>query len=315
MISNCNLRHQNCLNILLLFTSATGISLSAFLKRVSGLGGFEVNFALVQLLPLTLALFTLYPSADKPIIKNSQTKISTTRYKIISKIYPVLNGLVVRGVNTITYYEALNNIHSGDVLLISTFISLLGSVCAELLIFQKKPKLCTVISGSVGIIGIAFIARPDFLFGNSSASGNRIWGIFMTLVTGSSSFLYYATVKKCSEVSIFWHFFSAALGTAASSSILFYLNSDFVVSHCEESLRFVALVSALLWAMSAMLTLFTVGMTMPSIVYISRFWTILLCYILEVLFLPTEVTWTMLTGSAFVIVALILQMRTMSNTR
>ena len=310
MSSVCSFHQPNCLNFFLLFSSATGVALSAFLTRLSGLSGYEVNFAMVQMFPLTLALYAINPRDNILSIPGKPEARGNA-----NKLYPIINGFVVRGVNTLTMYEALNHVHSGEVLLISTFVSLFGSVCAELIIFHKKPKLLTIISSIFGIIGIAFIARPDFIFGTSAqSSGSKIWGIFLTIVTGSTSFMYYATVKKCDNISAYWHFFSAAVGTAIFSSGLVYFKNGFYFSECDVTARLTGLTAGLLFAMSAMLTLINVGITMPSIVYIYRFWTILLCYVLEVLFLPTKISWMMLTGSAFVIIALVLQMKSMNSS-
>ncbi|XP_075252549.1 uncharacterized protein LOC142344626 [Convolutriloba macropyga] len=307
-------RRSYCAIIANLFSSlfiSTGI---LFIKKSHSMGS-EISFIVGICGVLTtssLIIKSVTRTKKSPKIVYDGVKKSTSESQSIPKKFTnkdvactLLLGLIFCGAYTHFYFYSLNYITMGDAFTVSLAIHFVCNIILESIALKELPHFLTLISGLLGLIGLVLICQPENLL-NFQFDANYSTGVMFGVFSGVSGTIYYCGLQKYKNVPGLISQLSYFVGPILYCSYDMGVN-EFQLSVCGVRLRIFALCGCFMYVFGGMASVQGSQLSLPSIATLLKLFTIILGYILQIIFLSETLSIFSTIGACLIFTSILLQ--------
>ena len=170
----------------------------------------------------------------------------------------------------------------------------------EFVQFRKKPSWITCLASFLCACGLFFLATLSETRNDHEMSNyTHIEGFIFTLIAGCSSGIFFSIVRPYYEIPLIFHWYCYSLGYFLPPLIK-TLFTGFEPSLCQVFDRFLVIIISMFWCFANGCSLFASQTSIPSVSFVMRMLTIVISYILQLVFLDEPII-LFTAGAVFVV--------------
>ncbi|XP_063716255.1 uncharacterized protein LOC134843871 [Symsagittifera roscoffensis] len=292
--------------------SSSFISSGILFIKLSKSEGSEISF-IVGICGILTSLVFIMKSAKstEPDAKFPSEKLKSESLRSIKSfgakdvICTLLLGAVFCGAYTHFYFYSLNYITMGDAFTVSLAIHFVCNIILESIVLKEMPHVLTLISGLLGLIGLVLICQPESLL-QLQFDLKYTTGVGFGVLSGVSGTIYYCGLQKFKNVPGSITQLSYFVGP------VLYCSYDMIKNHmqlsiCASNLRLFALCGCFMYVFGGMASVQGSQLSLPSIATLLKLLTIILGYILQIIFLSETLSLFSTIGACLIFTSILLQ--------